>query len=261
MQYWEEDYLIEYQIYAWLDENYEPYYLSKCRTGSTAPYKKRAGTDIQPPDDKARIKTLFKGTDERELIEKLDELHYELGLKDATDGWGKLENKITHSPKALRERSHSKKVEVDVYKVDGEKVGTFRSIGDAVHCLKLNKGNATGALHGRFYQTQGYCILYKNEKFRKRKKGARKTFWTKRKLLAFDAYGTQTLFECIADAAEALTGDRKKTNGIRTSLVSPLTDKKSSKGYVFFEQDSGVEFDEITFATVGRPSNKDVYTR
>jgi hypothetical protein len=73
--------------------------------------------------------------------------------------------------------------------------------------------------------------------------------------------GEKSSFECIADAAGALTGDRKKTNGIRISLNSPLYAKKTCQGYVFFEQQSDVEFDEIKFATVGRPSNQNVYTR
>ena len=144
-------YEITYQVYAWLKEDGEPYYVSKCRLGSNAPYTPRKHNDMNPPTDRRFIRTLFTTKDEEEALDKLDELQYELGLIDATDGAGSLRNSINHSPKALRERSNSKKVPVDVYKVNGDKVGTFKSVGDAVHCLGLNKGNALGALHGRFW--------------------------------------------------------------------------------------------------------------
>ncbi|AII43240.1 hypothetical protein KR100_07680 [Synechococcus sp. KORDI-100] len=252
--YFSEEYEIEWQIYCWLDENSEPYYVSKCRMGSNSPYAKRPASRVQPPSDRSRIKTLFISKDEREILEKLDRLTYELGLKDATEGHGTLRNSIKHSPKSLRERSHSKKVPVDVYKVNKEKVGRFKSIGDAVHCLGLNKGNAIGALHGRFYQTQGYCILYANEKWRKRPKTNRSRYWSKRKLKAYDLKGAIHSFDCVADAAEMVYGNRKRTNGIQKSLSSTKEWKSKANGLMFFEESTLPDFKDITIAQVGRPT-------
>jgi hypothetical protein len=251
----EEQYNIQWMIYCWIGENEEPYYISKCRTESTAPFKCHNG--MSPPADKNKIKTLFKSYHEGEVLDKLDKLIYELGIKDTMqDGEGMLKNSIKHSPYALKERSNGTKIPVDVYAIDGKKVGSYASLGDAVHVLGLNKGNAHSCLQGKFWQTRGYVITFKGEKFRKRPKNGRKRLWKRRKLVAYDSDGCLHFFPSVADAAESLMGSRKKTNSVQRSLISTVDNKHSTKGLCFFEESDYPKFDEIKFATVGRPGEK-----
>lgn len=155
-------------IYGWFNEDSECYWISKCRSSSKAPYKKRPAARIQPPEDRTLIKILFRSNDEEEVLEKLDRLQFELGLVDSGSG-GSLRNSIKHNPKALRETRNGRAIPVDVYDLKGNKLGSFSSVGDSIECLDLNQGNAYRCLYGDIWQHRGYVITYKNEGFRTKK--------------------------------------------------------------------------------------------
>lgn len=237
-------------IYAWLREDGEPYYLSKCRKHSPAPYQPRASETLQPPP-RNRIKTLFESTDEQEVLQKLDELLYELGLEEAAPGFGKLKNSIRHSPLALREKSHGQTTPVTVYKLDGSKVGDFKSCGDAAYSLNLKKGSVSMVLQGKNYHHKGFVITHQGSPFRKRQEGKR--YWKSVGVVGFDVEGNQQNFESIPDAALEITGDRSKTSNIWGSVYSPTDAKRTYKGWVFFDAAEVPKYSEVKRLRRGRP--------
>ncbi len=252
------DYRITYIVYAWLLEDGTPYYLSKCRDGSEAPYKTRMG-GLQPPADRNNIKILLKTENEKHALEFLDKSQYTIGLADATGGVMPLRNSIHQSPRALGDKPHPNKTPVTVFTTEGEKVGNFDSIGDACHCLKLNKGNARQVLIGNFWQTEGYCIVERGKHFKERKGTcAKRRLWSKRQINAYDGEGNLHTFVSIADAAETIFQNRKKTSGIQKSLKSEVKWKSRIKGWCFFEEGKTPLLQEIRFASAGRPKQNHI---
>lgn len=242
---------MQWQVYAWLDEEGTPFYISKCRVGSPAPYQPRAHGGLQPPP-RNRVVTLFKSTDEEEVLKKLDYLHYELGLEEAAPGLGTLKNSIRHAPNALRETGHSQTTPVTVYKVNGEKVGDFRSCGEACYTLNLKKGSVSKVLHEQFYSHRGYVIQYLNEPFRKRKSGKR--YWKAESCCGYDPDGKLHHFDDVPSAAVAVTNNRQNISHLWGSIKSPTENKKRHHGWVFFAGNEAPPFEEVTFRKRGRPA-------
>ena len=237
-------------IYGWFNDEGICYWISKCRSSSRVPYKKRPSARIQPPEDRNLIKILFRSNDEEEVIQKLDELQYSLGLVDAGSG-GNLRNSIKHNPKALRETKNGRAIPVDVYDTDGKKVGSFVSVGDAIEMLEINPGNAYRCLYGELWQTRGFVITYKNEGFRPKKFD--RELWGTKELWAYAPDGCFHHFKNMGEAAQKILGNRSDRASLYKSIRSPITNKQKSKGwFVFDDADQISDLTQITAAKRGR---------
>jgi len=247
-----------YVVYAWYKESGEIYWMSKARENSPAITKKRPAGKVQPPDSPELIKILFKSSDEEEVLSKLDYFQYEVGNEIAAPGFGTLKNSIKMSPKALREHSNGRAIPVDVYDLNGQLVGSFDMVADAIRTLKLNDGSAIMCLHGKQYSHHGYVICYRNEPFREREDGKR--YWRAQSVWAVHKNGDTKFFENIPEAAEELIGDRSKTAKIWGSFHSPIDSKKTTHGWGFFGE-MPENFKNINFKTRGRKLGSKMKTK
>ena len=236
-------------IYCWYDNDGVPYFLSKCRSSSKAPYKKRPESRIQAPENRSQIRILFASTNEDEVIQKYDELQYTIGLVDAGSG-GTLRNSIKHNPKALRETRNGRAIPIDVYDLKGKMVGKFASVGDAIECLDLNAGNAFSALYGDLWSHCGYVITYRGEGFRS--KPYKREMWNTKKLWAYSPEGVPYKFHNMSEAAETIYGDKKQRASLYSSIRSPETNKRRAKGWMVFDYEDLPQFSDIMIARNGR---------
>jgi hypothetical protein len=241
-----------YVVYAWYDENNVPYYVSKCRKGSTAMTRTRK-SGLKAPADRKNIRVLFESFDEEEVLNRLDELQYEIGLADAAPGFGTLKNSISTSPAALRDRIGPSAIPVDVYTTDGEFRGSFPAVGVACSTLGLNQGNASGVLSGRLRQTGGYILTRRGQPIRGTVDW--KPVERNQSVIAYDPKGQKHTFDCLADAADKIYNCRRGTSGIRRSLDTPHTNKSTALGWVFFKEDDEIPpYKEIVKRRRGRKS-------
>ena len=238
-----------WEVYAWYDEEGEPYWISKCRVGAPARHKKRAVGRVQPPEDRSRIRTLYESSNEEEVLQKLDYFHYLYALKDAAPGFGKLENSVHRTNNTFREHNNNRAIPVSVYDLKGNLVGNFNKIVDAVRTLGLSEGSANETLHKKQYSHRGYVICHRGEPFPER---------TCRHWRSVPVWGMNKdskeirFFDNVPDAAAFLNGNREHTSKIWNSVKSPMSNKSLTKNWCFFDTETAPSYDSVVFARRGR---------
>ena len=131
-------------IYAWLNADNQPYFLSKCLEDSKAPYRPKNNLPVPPRD---QIQILKRFDDEDEALRYLDQLTYELGYEH--DGSGTLKNSVASNPSSLRS-SLSNTRPVSVYLVkDGTHLGDWETVKQACRDLQISEDAAYAVLCGR----------------------------------------------------------------------------------------------------------------
>lgn len=228
-------------VYCWVDDNFEPYFISKCREHSSAMWEDKK--DLLAPQDHRYIKTLFISDDEGAVIRRLDELQYQYGLEAACqDGFGSLKNSLYITPNNLKEKSYSNAVPVDVYSETGKFVVSLGSVGEAVNMFNLPEGNAYRCLGGHISSTKGYILEHQGAPLREIPKKRRKR---QRPVNGYSPEGTLKHFKTMSDAAEHISGERKRACSVYTSLSSPIHKKKQAYGWTFFDVDATPPFEEV----------------
>ena len=128
-------------IYAWLNADNQPYFVSKCLEDSKAPYRPKNNLPVPPRD---QIQILKRFDDEDEALRYLDQLIYELGYEH--DGSGTLKNSVASNPSALRS-SLSNTRPVSVYLVkDGTHLGDWETVKQACRDLQISEEAADAVL-------------------------------------------------------------------------------------------------------------------
>ena len=121
-------------IYAWLNADNQPYFVSKCLEDSKAPYRPKNNLPV-PPRDQIQILQRFEGEDE--ALRYLDQLTYELGYEH--DCSGTLKNSVASNPSSLRS-SVSNTRPVSVYLVkDGTHLGDWETVKKPVETFRSVK--------------------------------------------------------------------------------------------------------------------------
>ena len=139
-----------YIVYAWRDKDQEPYFVSKCRSDSDAPYKDKK--NILAPSDPSRIVVLKEFEDEMDSLDYFDRLTYELGFE--ADGSGTLQNSMI-SPYHLRTGKKCAQP-VTVYRREDESfIGDFESVASAFKALRINMTAGYSCLADVHYAGQG----------------------------------------------------------------------------------------------------------
>ena len=126
--------------------------------------------------------------------------------------------------------------EVDCYTLEGQFVRTFLSITAAKYwAVGDTKGtennNLVNALKGRTSQAYGYKWAYKDTPLINMNV---RTYSTKKIIGTNPEFGWVKCWKNQADCAEDLNNNRKDNCGVNISLSSPLSKKKSCKGWYLF---------------------------
>ena len=227
---------LEWIVYLWRTEDGTPYYIGKCRSNSDAPYLDKS--NCEAPTNRELIEVKFRSTNEDAVIDALDLLQYQIGLKEAAPGFGTLRNRVNQNPRALLERGSAHAQPVEVWSVSGDLVGKFPSLGSAAYHLGVKRQNASSALAGKLYQTGGYVFTHPSEGFRENPK------WRGRATLTpvsgYDPEGALFHFESLRAASKHVSPGNSAVGRIRTSISSPVTSKSTVNGWIFFECSNGV---------------------
>ena len=224
---------IEHIVYLWKTEDGTPYYISKCRSDSQAPFT--AKSNCEPPTNPECIEIKYRSTNEQAVIEVLDTLQYQIGLVAAAPGFGTLKNRVSQNPRSLLERGSSHAQPVEVWSVAGDLISMFPSLGVASYHLGVKRQNASACLAGKIYQTGGYVFTNVGEGFREN------SLWRGRSTLTpvsgYDPEGALFHFESLRAASKHVSPGNSAVGRIRNSISSPHTDKKTVNGWIFFDAD------------------------
>ena len=221
-----------YIVYGWFKEE-KPYYLSVCRYGSNAPWENNK-KHCSVPDSNDDIRIVFKSQTSDKCIQKLDELEYHYGLKDACED-GTLFKDIRHNPKSIRFCSPGQSIPVDVWTTEGVLVGKFMSIGEAANRLELNASTCSQVLSGTQYSTAGYVITHKDEDFSLRLPPRNSD--KKKPLLAYDPEGVVHQFDSVREATLHIFGKLSSRRSVQNSIQSPTDKKSAAKGWYLFDDE------------------------